>query len=92
MLFRSQLNMWADTPVITPQGGKTTAKEWARSLDIFYAPSIVFFDDNGKEIIRVDSVARFYRLWGVLDYVNQQGYKKSKDYQSWRLKQRAISK
>jgi len=87
-----QLNMWADTAVITPQGKKTTAKEWARSLDLFYAPSIVFFDENGEEIIRVDSVAHFYRLWGVLDYVNQQGYNKAKDYQDWRLKQREISK
>jgi thioredoxin-related protein len=86
-----QLNMWADTPVVTPQGVKTTAKDWARSLDIFYAPSIVFFDNNGKEIIRVDSVTYFYRLWGVLDYVNQKGYEKSTDYQEWRLKQREIS-
>ena len=86
-----QLNMWADTPVVTPQGVKTTAKEWARSLDIFYAPSIVFFDNNGKEIIRVDSVTYFYRLWGVLDYVNQKGYEKSSDYQEWRLKQREVS-
>ena len=87
-----QLNMWADTAVITPQGKKTTAKEWAKSLDLFYTPSIVFFDTNGKEIIRVDSVTHFYRLWGVLDYVNQQGYKTSKDYQDWRLKQRELSK
>lgn len=87
-----QLNMWADTPVITPQGKKTTAREWARSLDIFYAPSIVFFDETGKEIIRVDSVTYFYRLWGVLDYVNKEGYKQSNDYQEWRLKQREISK
>ena len=87
-----QLNMWADTPVVTPQGKKTTAKDWAKSLDIFYAPSIIFFDADGKEIIRVDSVARFYRLWGVLDYVNQQGYKKSTDYQQWRLQQREVSK
>ena len=86
-----QLNMWADTPVVTPQGVKTTAKDWARSLDIFYAPSIVFFDNNGKEIIRVDSVTYFYRLWGVLDYVNQKGYEKSTDYQEWRLKQREVS-
>jgi thioredoxin-related protein len=86
-----QLNMWADTPVVTPQGVKTTAKDWARSLDIFYAPSIVFFDNNGKEIIRVDSVTYFYRLWGVLDYVNQKGYEKSSDYQEWRLKQREVS-
>ena len=87
-----QLNMWADTEVITPQGKKTTAKEWAKSLDLFYTPSIVFFDADGKEIIRVDSVTHFYRLWGVMDYVNQEGYKKAKDYQDWRLKQREISK
>jgi len=87
-----QLNMWADTPLTTPSGEKTTAKDWARSLDIFYAPSILFFDTEGKEIIRVDSVTYFYRLWGVLDYVNQRGYEKSKDYQDWRLHQREISK
>ena len=86
-----QLNMWADTPVITPKGKKTTAKEWAKSLDIFYAPSIVFFDSDGNEIIRVDSVANFYRLWGVLDYVNREGYKQAIDYQDWRLQQRKIS-
>ncbi len=86
-----QLNMWADTEVITLQGIKTTAKEWARSLDVFYAPSIVFFDADGKEIMRVDSVAHFYRLWGVLDYVNQEAYKQDIDYQDWRLQQREIS-
>ena len=85
-----QLNMWKDTPVTTPKGIKTTAKNWAKSLEIFYAPSIIFFDSNGKEIIRVDSVTYFYRLWGVLDYVNQKGYEKSDDYQSWRLQQREI--
>ncbi|MBE9563661.1 MAG: thioredoxin fold domain-containing protein [Proteobacteria bacterium] len=86
-----QLNMWADTVVTTPQGKKTTAKDWAKSLNIFYAPSILFFDADGKEIIRVDSVTHFYRLWGVMDYVNQKGYEKSKDYQDWRLKQRRTS-
>lgn len=86
-----QLNMWADTPVVTPQGKLTTAKEWAKSLELFYAPSIVFFNDKGKEIIRVDSVTYFYRLWGVLDYVNRRGYDKSTDYQEWRLQQREVS-
>lgn len=87
-----QLNMWAETPVITPKGKKTTAKKWARSLNLFYSPSIIFFDSDGNEIIRVDSVTHFYRLWGVLDYVNKQGYKQSGNYQDWRLKQREISK
>jgi len=86
-----QLNMWADTPVTTADGKVTTAKQWAKSLDIFYAPSIVFFEPDGKEIIRVDSVTNFYRLLGVLDYVNRKGYNQSEDYQMWRLKQRDIS-
>ena len=86
-----QLNMWADTSVTTPDGKVTTAKQWARSLDIFYAPSIVFFEPDGKEIIRVDSVTNFYRLLGVLDYVNRKGYNQSEDYQKWRLQQRDIS-
>ena len=85
-----QLNMWDNTPIITPKGKKTTAKEWARSLNILYAPSIIFFDSEGAEIIRVDSVTYFYRLWGVLDYVNQEGYKQTTDYQNWRLQQRKI--
>jgi thioredoxin-related protein len=91
MMDTVQLNMWADTEVITPLGKKTTAKDWARSLDIFYAPTIVFFDKDGSEVFRVDSVTNFYRLWGVLDYVNREGYKTTSDYQDWRIRQRKTS-
>ncbi len=87
-----QLNMWKDTPVTTPDGSKTTAREWAQKLDIFYAPTLVLFAPDGKEIIRIDSVTQFYRLLGVLDYVNRKGYEKGIDYQLWRLQQRDISK
>ncbi|MGD2052834.1 MAG: thioredoxin fold domain-containing protein [Gammaproteobacteria bacterium] len=83
-----QLNMWSDTPVITPDGRKTTAREWAEELNLFYSPTIIFFDYNGKEIIRIDSVVQYYRLWGVLDYVNKKAYLTEPDYQGWRLKQR----
>lgn len=86
-----QLNMWKETDVITPSGQKTTAKKWARELDVFYAPTIVFFDSNGKEIMRIDSVTQFYRLYGVLDFINREGYETGMDYQLWRLKQRDIN-
>ncbi|MGB5398199.1 MAG: thioredoxin fold domain-containing protein [Gammaproteobacteria bacterium] len=85
-----QLDMWADTPVITPDGEKTTARDWAKKLGLFYPPTLLFFDPDGKEIIRLDSVIQFYRLWGVLDYMNKQGYKTEPDYQAWRLKQRKV--
>lgn len=86
-----QLDMWSDTPVVTPDGKKTTAKAWAKDLELFYAPTLVFFDSHGKEIIRLDSVVKFYRLLGVLDYINKRGHTTEENYQSWRLKQRKIN-
>lgn len=83
-----QLNMWSDTAIVSPDGYKTTAKEWANQLGLFYAPTLIFFDDNGKEIIRIDSVVKFYRLLGVLKYINKGGYLTERNYQSWQLKQR----
>ena len=83
-----QLNLFADTEVITPAGKQTTAKQWGKDLGLFYTPSIVLFSPAGNEIMRVDSVVQFYRLWGVLDYVNKRAYDTGIDYQGWRLQQR----
>lgn len=86
-----QLDLFADTAVITPAGKTTTAKQWGRDLDLFYTPAMVFFSPAGKEIMRVDSVVQFYRLWGVLNFVNRRGYESGMDYQGWRLQQREIA-
>lgn len=86
-----QLNIWSDTAVITPAGKKTTVREWAQDLNLFYTPTIIFFDYNGQEIIRIDSVVQYYRLVSVLQYINQKVYLTDEDYQGWRLKQRKIS-
>jgi thioredoxin-related protein len=80
-----QLDIHADTPIITPQGDRTTAKKWAKQLGLFYTPSILFFDKRGEEIIRVDSVVRFYRLRNVLNYITSRGYIIEPDYQRWRV-------
>ena len=79
-----QLNTRADTPVITPAGKRTTARKWGRDLHLDYTPTLVFFDEHGKEIIRIDSVIWFYRLQNVLDYVNSGDYRRFPTVQAWR--------
>jgi thioredoxin-related protein len=79
-----QLDMWAATPVTTPQGEKTTAKKWADELALDYAPTLIFYDESGKEIIRVDSVVGFLRLKNVLKYINSRAYRTQPSYQLWR--------
>ncbi|MCW8936187.1 MAG: thioredoxin fold domain-containing protein [Gammaproteobacteria bacterium] len=78
-----QLNTMDNTPVITPDGKQTTAKQWAEDLNLTFAPSMVFFDESGKEILRVESVIRFYRLNNVLRYVIGKEYNNYPTFQAW---------
>jgi thioredoxin-related protein len=86
-----QLDMESDTPVVTPVGARTTAVQWAAEMKLFYAPTIIFFDQTGKEIIRIDSVVKFHRLRGVLEYVLSGAWRTQPNFQLWR-EQRAAGK
>jgi thioredoxin-related protein len=85
-----QLDMWADTPVVKPNGERTTARRWAEELGIFYAPSILFFDEHGEEIIRVDSVVHLFRLRNVLNYVISRGYLTEPNFLRWSSRTRRV--
>lgn len=80
----AQLDIRQSTPLLTPVGERTTIKEWARDLGIFYAPTIIFFDEQGEEIIRVDSVIGFRRMRGVLAYIQSGAYRSGVTFQKYR--------
>lgn len=83
-----QLDRKANTPVVTPEGKKLTAQQWSDELGLYYSPTIIFFDERGKEILRVDSVIGFYRLNSVLDYILSKAYLEYETFQLWRFKNR----
>ncbi|QEP43307.1 thioredoxin [Ectothiorhodospiraceae bacterium BW-2] len=81
-----QLNRFdGQTPVLTPSGERTTAREWADSLDIFYTPTLIFYDQQGEEVMRIDSVIGFLRLRSVLDYVLSGVYRRGISFQEYRM-------
>ncbi len=80
-----QLDMNSDTPVITPNGQRITAKQWADQLNLFYAPTLIAFDERGNEIIRIDSVAHIYRLKSVLEFIVSKNYLSRPNFMSWRF-------
>lgn len=79
-----QLDAWSDTPVITPDGQRLSAREWAERLGIHYMPTTVFFDQRGGEILRIDSVVKLYRMRSMLSFILTDGYKNFKTFQHWR--------
>jgi len=75
-----QLDRWARTPVITPDGRQTTARDWANELGIAYLPSVVVFD-AGTEVIRVEAFLKSFHFQSVLDYVASGAYKNQPNLQ-----------
>lgn len=69
-----QLDMWGNTPVVTPDGTHTTARQWAGKLGIVYAPSAVLFD-GGREVIRIEAFLKAFHVQSVMDYVASGGYR-----------------
>ncbi|MBF0265488.1 MAG: thioredoxin fold domain-containing protein [Gammaproteobacteria bacterium] len=80
-----QIDINADTPVLTPDGQKLTAKQWAIQLGLFYTPTIIAFDESGNEILRIDSVAHIYRLQSFMEFIASKVYKTSPNFISWRF-------
>ncbi len=83
-----QIDMWSENPVITPRGERTRANAWASDLGLFYTPTLIFFDQQGHEILRVDSVVQFFRLRGVLEFVASGAYREFDTFQAWRAERR----
>jgi len=78
-----QLDMWSNNTLVLPDGTKTTAKLWAKSLDIKYAPSLVIFNPAGKEIIRSEAFFKVFHTQGMFTYVLDEGYKKQPSFQRY---------
>jgi thioredoxin-related protein len=78
-----QLDMWSDIPLTTPDGKVSTARQWAKQLDVKYAPTIVLFDEAGKEIVRTEAYLALFHLQTVFDYVNSGIYKQQPSFQRY---------
>jgi thioredoxin-related protein len=68
-------------PLTTPQGKATTAEAWARELKIAYTPSVVFFDDTGKEVFRLEAYLRPFHFASSFEYVGSGAWRKEPEFQ-----------
>jgi thioredoxin-related protein len=74
--------------ILTPDGRKATVKAWARSQKIAYTPSVLFFDDGGKEVFRLEAYLRPFHLASSFEYVGSGAYRKEPEFQRF-LQKRA---
>lgn len=77
------LDMWSEEKITRPDGKKSNIKQWAKDLDIQYAPSLVYFDLQGKEVFRSDAYLRSFHIQSVMDYVSSEAYKTQPNFQRY---------
>ncbi len=69
------------TPLTRPDGRSTTARDWARELNVGYTPAVVFFDAGNREVFRFEGYVRPFHLAGAFDYVAQGAYRTQPEFQ-----------
>ena len=77
------LDMWSDRVVTIPSGKKMKIRDWARKLDVKYAPSLLFFDESGEEVFRSDAYLKAFHTQTVMDYVASGAYKTQSNFQRY---------
>jgi len=78
-----QLDLWSDIPIVTPDGRSTTAREWARELDVGFAPTVVLFDALGAEVVRLEAAFQTFHTQGIFRYVLDQAYEQQPSFQRY---------
>jgi thioredoxin-related protein len=84
----ARLDLMGSRRVVTPAGEATTERRWARSLQVAYAPTMVFLDASGREVFRSEGYLRPFHLAATLDYVASGAWKRETSFQRY-LQERA---
>ena len=77
------LDMWSTDQITTPSGEKKKINEWARGIDVKYAPSLIFFDTKGMEVFRADAYLKAFHTQTAMDYVTSGSYKTKPNFQRY---------
>jgi thioredoxin-related protein len=77
------LDIWSKEKVTTPAGVPLGQKAWAKQLGIQYAPSLVFFDAQGREVFRTEAYLRPFHFQSAMEYVISGAYKTQPEFQRY---------
>lgn len=63
------INMWGDREVTDLQGARSTEKAFAAALRVQYTPTLLFLDENGGVVLRINGYFAPHKFTVALDFV-----------------------
>jgi thioredoxin-related protein len=79
----SVIDIWSDKKITDMNGKVLKMSDYSEREKIQYAPSLVFFDKQGKEVFRTDGYLKSFHVQSVMDYVSSYAYKKQPNFQRY---------
>jgi thioredoxin-related protein len=78
-----QFDMWSNEKIKTPSGQKTTIQKWANQLQINHAPTLILFDEKGKQVVRSGAFLKSFHIQSILQYVLTKSYVTQPEFQRY---------
>ncbi|OOZ38592.1 thioredoxin [Solemya pervernicosa gill symbiont] len=75
------VDIWSNDPLITPDGKRTTARNWAKQMNVQFTPSLLFFDSTGSETFRTEAYLRAFHVESAMLYVSSGAYNSEPEFQ-----------
>jgi thioredoxin-related protein len=72
-----------DTPVLMPDGGRTTPRAWYDALGFTQLPALVFFNEDGRRVLASDALVLNSRMHNSIGFVTERAYDKGWNYQRY---------
>lgn len=66
-----ELDIWGDREVTDLNGKTLTEKAFAQSVKAWFTPTLLFFDEKGKVILRINGYYPPHRFQAALNYVGE---------------------
>ena len=73
----------AQTPVLTPQGARTTPAAWYDALGFTQLPALVFFSEDGARVLETDALVLQNRMKNSLGFVTDRAFERGWTYQRY---------
>ncbi len=81
-----QVDINSKEAIVSPNKMVYNIKDWINILNITHTPTVIFFDENANEIIRVEAMFKNFHFQSIVDYVQSDSYKDEKEFQRYLTK------
>lgn len=78
-----QINLWGKKGWVNMAGNKISEADLGKSLQVRYTPTIIFFDNKGKEILRHESYLKPEHFATLLTYLTTDARTAYSSFQDW---------